>query len=131
MPETKTSHTTESPNASAPELNFAEFLALMTMVRKMHREAHQSELRSAFNTYDADKSGLLQVKEILGLFATLGLTPKTREEQQDIRMLLNEVDENGDGEFNFAEFEILVQRVHERLDRMTRKEEETYALEIG
>jgi Ca2+-binding EF-hand superfamily protein len=113
------------------ELNFAEFLTLMAMLRKINREAQHQELKVAYYCYDADNSGLLQVKELLGLFASLGLTPKTREEQQDIRMLLDEVDENGDGEFNFAEFEILVQRVHERLDRMTRKEEETYALEIG
>lgn len=119
------------PQANSNDLSFAEFLTLIMMMRKISREAHRAELRSAFLKYDADGSGLLQVKEILGLFTTLGLKPKNREEQQDIRMLLDEVDEDGDGEFSFKEFEFLVHQLHERLDRLTRKEEEVFALEIG
>jgi len=122
---------TEDDEEIQQGLNFAEFLTLMMMVRKINREANHAELREAFNKYDADHSGLLQVKELLGLFASLGLIPKTREEQQDIRMLLDEVDENGDGEFSFQEFAFLVHRVQERLDRQTRKEEEAYAAELG
>jgi Ca2+-binding EF-hand superfamily protein len=113
------------------ELNHAEFLTLMTMVRQLVREASQPELQAAFKKYDTDRSGSLQVKEILVLFANLGLTPRTREEQREIRMILDEVDENGDGEFNFQEFEVLVHRTNEHLDRLTRKQEEDYAAEIG
>lgn len=119
-------------NTDTLELNFAEFLMLMLMVRNIHRKAQQPELQEVFDSYDLNHSGYIDVKECIGLLDNIGLTPKSREEQVKIRMIWDEVDENGDGSFSFNEFQVLVHRVQEHLDRLTRKEEEDYATgEIG
>jgi len=115
----------------ADPLSFPEFLTLMTMVRSINREANQVELHRLFNKYDVDKTGHICVKEILRLLASLELKPKTREEQFEIQMILDQADENGDGGYGFREFEFLVHRVQEHLDRLTRRKEEAYAEEIG
>jgi len=101
------------------------------LVRRMDRESQQEHLRTIFNKYDNDKSGAIAIKEISKLFGDLGITPRTRKEQLEIRMIFDEVDENGDGEFAFQEFELLIQRVQERLDRLARLDEEEFALQIG
>lgn len=113
------------------ECNFTEFLTLMRLVRESNRESQTESLQGLFNRYDTDGSGDIQIKEIHRLFQDLGLSPKTREEQLEIRAILDEVDEDGNGCFDINEFMQLVQRVHERLERISRIDEEKFAMDIG
>jgi len=121
----------ELNEAGALDCDFCEFLSVMIMVRKINREAESANIRAVFNSYDSDRSGNIEIKEIIGLFQDLGLQPKTREEQHEIRMIWDEADEDGNGSFTFNEFERLVHSVQEHLDRLTRREEEKFALELG
>mmetsp|Transcript_51738 Transcript_51738/g.80786 ORF Transcript_51738/g.80786 Transcript_51738/m.80786 type:complete len:997 (+) Transcript_51738:57-3047(+) len=110
-------------------VDFAEFLALVVLVRGRNRVDIRSELRTVFNLFDKERVGQIQMN--MNLFNELSLQPKTKGEQLEIRTMLDEVDENGDGTFCFEEFELLVHRVHEHLDRVTRNEELQFALKLG
>lgn len=121
----------EEHEAVVAEVNFREFLTLMMLVQRINREEQRSETQEIFSSYDVNNKGRIQIKDITGLFRALGLQPKTREEQLEIRAIWDEVDEHGDGAFNFQEFELLVHRMRERLERHERREEERFALDLG
>lgn len=112
-------------------LNFMEFLYLMRQVRLMQRAAQIDRLRELFLQNDTDNKGEVSLKDLSRLFRDLGLQPRTRQAQMEIKQTIDEVDANGDGCFSFGEFVLLVQRCQERLEKLSRIEEETYALSIG
>jgi len=113
------------------EIDFFEFLYLMKLVRQRDHEGQQERLKYLFEYYDQDRSGEVAIKEVTRLFRDLGLTPRSRQEQLEIKQILDEVDENGDGTFTFPEFAVMVQRCQERLERLVRIDEERYAVSLG
>jgi len=113
------------------EVSFVEFLALMTNYREQERDAKRENLRPLFNVYDVNGSGEIAMKDMTRLFSDLGMEPRTRQEQQEIRLIFEDADENGDGAFVFDEFLVLIQRVQERLDRIAGLDEERYAQQLG
>jgi len=113
------------------EVNFFEFLFLMRLVRRRELEAQAERLRGLFAYYDSTKSGKIQMKDVTRIFRDLGLTPRSRQEQLEIKQILDEVDEDGDGTFDFKEFSKMVQRCQERLERLVRIDEERYAASLG
>lgn len=113
-------------------LDFAQFLFLMREVREIDRKARESALKEMFQAYDYDGSGKVKMHSLSRLLQHMGMQPRSRQEQGEIRLILDEADENGDGVFEFDEFVVLVQRIHERLERLCRAEEERYGVdELG
>jgi len=103
----------------------------MKLVRKIVREGQYDKLRSLFNYYDSDSSGQVARSELWRLFQDLGLQPRSRKEQLEMKQIFDEVDENGNGQFTFDEFVVLVQRSQEHLERLVRMSEEQYGESIG
>lgn len=97
-------------------VNFCEFLHLMHKIRNYLQDKQRADLLEQFQKYDRDKSHQLDVKEISNLMADLGLSPKTRAEQDEIKHILQDCDEDGSNEISFEEFQMLVQRVGEKLN---------------
>merc|ERR1712113_123062 len=112
-------------------MNFRGFLSLVRRMREVHRKQTAQELRSSFDHYDKDKSGLLELREVFALISCLGLAPKCREDQCDIQQLLNAIDADGSGEFSFEEFEMLVQRLNWRMKVVERIHERKAAAKLG
>lgn len=113
------------------QFNFREFLVLMSQAKNMIKEKRQAELQTLFETYDADGSGELGAAEIVRIIEDFGIQPKTREEQDQIKEVLQEVDEDGSGSLEFNEFQTLIQRILVRLQRMERDKEMKVAQELG
>ena len=84
-------------------IDFEEFLLLMKS-RIGHRDPEQ-ELRDAFAVFDSDGSGAIDRKELKRLMKKLGQALS----EAEIDAMMNEVDENGDGEISFEEFKALMQ----------------------
>ncbi|EKX43053.1 hypothetical protein GUITHDRAFT_111099 [Guillardia theta CCMP2712] len=73
-------------------------------------EAELSErIAVTFNTHDANKSGTLEVSELLTAFAEMG-APKTADE---VRVLIEQFDADDNGEFDIEEFEHMVRHLLE------------------
>jgi Ca2+-binding EF-hand superfamily protein len=112
-------------------LDFREFLDLISQIRRKCIDKNRIEWKGFFDKHDKDKSGQLSVAEVSAVLAELNLTPKTHEEQHEIRILIQDVDEDGSGELSFQEFQMLSQRVIERLMMLNLEASKGLALELG
>lgn len=63
-------------------------------------DAHRSKIKGYFNSLDSDGSGAIGVEELEDPLIALGIC-ETREE---IRAIVDEIDDNGNQEIEFAEF---------------------------
>lgn len=113
------------------EFNFVEFLELVREVRAYKRGKQHQEYLQNFERYDKDKSGTLSVLEISNLLADLGFVPKSYKEQDEIAYLIHTADDDASGFINFPEFQVLCQRIDEKLKSMRYEEEIEYAMKLG
>jgi len=112
-------------------VDFFDFLYLMKFVRQKSREIQTEELRNFFLKLDRDENGNVAVKDVMRLFKELNLSPRSRQEQLEIKQVLNEVDEDGAGTLNWSKFTHVVQLCQERLERLVRVDEEAYGVGLG
>mmetsp|Transcript_105296 Transcript_105296/g.298024 ORF Transcript_105296/g.298024 Transcript_105296/m.298024 type:complete len:750 (+) Transcript_105296:1-2250(+) len=112
-------------------MNFRGFLMLARCMRESHRRRAVPERRRLFERFDRDRSGLLDLREVFALVGCMGLSPKCREDQCDMQQLLACVDADGSGEFDFEEFEVLVQRLDWRIKVLQRIHERDVAVKLG
>jgi len=76
------------------EVNYTEFLAA-TMYQRIRID--EDRLHHAFETFDKDGNGFIELEEIMEVVgADMG--------EEDIRNLIAECDENGDGKIDYEEF---------------------------
>lgn len=113
------------------QFNFSEFLLLIKRVRRLNSEIQDNELATVFNRYDADRSGELDMREVSILLNDVGLQPRSREDQDGIMLLLQEVDEDGSNTFSLDEFKTLVSRIKERKEKVTRQRQLQYGEFLG
>jgi len=113
------------------ELTFPNILFLVRMVRRLEIEARSDDVRALFVTYDTDRSGELDLKEICNILLDLNLQPKSPQEQIGIAELIEEVDVDGSGQLNYEEVTNLAQRIAERLTQLQRATENRRAESLG
>jgi len=70
-----------------------------------------------FNTYDKDGGGDLSLKELMPLLTELGKEPKTVIQREKLKVILEEVDEDGSGEIGFPEFLQLMRKFLDESDK--------------
>ena len=87
------------------EIDFSEFV---TATVNRNELLQDEKLRQAFALYDKDGGGTIsadEIKEVLGVGSNIS---------EEVWLgILNEVDENGDGEVSFEEFRIMMRRLLE------------------
>jgi len=86
------------------EIDFEEFLILMSS-KKPSSDDPDKELRDAFAVFDDDNSGSISRAELKKLMKNLGQTLTDAE----LDAMMDEVDTDGDGEIDFAEFKSMMQ----------------------
>merc|ERR1711904_695809 len=94
------------------DINFPQCLVLIQKLRAALNFQKRDEMKTLFDSYDRDKSGDLSLQEVSRILIDLGLQPKTRDEQDEIQRMMEEVDEDGSMELNFNEFLVLFQRIN-------------------
>lgn len=83
------------------EIDFSEFV---TATVNRNELLQDEKLKQAFSIYDKDGSGTIsidEIKEVLGVGAQISEDVWTK--------IINEVDENGDGEVSYEEFKMMMQ----------------------
>merc|ERR1719492_222968 len=63
-------------------------------------EEELQEFREIFNLVDTDRGGSIGIDELARLMDTLGI----RTTQDELKLMVTEIDENGNGEIDFDEF---------------------------
>merc|ERR1719456_345252 len=96
-------------------------------IREECKRTREDQLFAAFLVHDKDKNGTLSTGEIIGVLTELGITPKCREEQDELKQLLQDIDLDSSGDVNFEEFQNLFQHASERIRLLQRHGEETTA----
>lgn len=86
-------------------IDYSEFV-----VAAMNEQAltTKDKLQAAFKMFDKDGSGVIsadEIKEVLGFGGNL--------DKEAIEMIMKQVDENGDGQISFEEFECMMKSVGE------------------
>ena len=90
------------------EEDIKELMARMTTdeleIWKNFDDQKKEDFREIFDIFDADHGGAISNSEIKQCMQTLGQNPT----DDDIKEIITEVDYNGDGEVNFAEFLVMM-----------------------
>ena len=76
----------------------------------------EDEIKMLFDMFDLDGSGTISVEELKSVMRMLGFNPT----EEEIRKMIAEVDDSGDGEIDLPEFTKLVRT---KLDENTANEE--------
>ena len=88
------------------EIDYTEFIAA-TLDAKVY--LRNENLRTAFDMFDKDKSGKIDVSEIMQMIGEEGMGDYSVTRQQ-IEENIAEFDQNGDGEIDFDEFVNMMQK---------------------
>ena len=85
------------------KVSFKEFLSMntSTRMRKLHED---TELREAFDFYDANKDGLVSATELRNALRRLGMPVS----QEEAVKMIKVADTDGDGQVSFEEFAVLM-----------------------
>ena len=86
-------------------IDYTEFIAATLDAQTYMRDDY---LRTAFDMFDKDGSGKIDKDEIRELLA--GEDMSNIISKDELERYLNEVDENGDGEIDFEEFQMMMEK---------------------
>lgn len=115
----------------SPGIDIQSFVTLMLTIREKNGERKAEDQMRIFNWFDKDKSGELNIAEIGDVLEAMDMAPKTKEEQEDIAAIIQDLDDNGNGEMDFEEFQIFTQRFTEKQRTRQMKEELQLCAQLG
>eukprot|EP00747_Dinoflagellata_sp_TGD_P016648 gnl/TRDRNA2_/TRDRNA2_125263_c1_seq1.p1 gnl/TRDRNA2_/TRDRNA2_125263_c1~~gnl/TRDRNA2_/TRDRNA2_125263_c1_seq1.p1 ORF type:complete len:821 (+),score=160.68 gnl/TRDRNA2_/TRDRNA2_125263_c1_seq1:62-2464(+) len=110
---------------------FSEYLRLFRLLRKDRLEREEQSLRVWFDHLDRDKSSKLSMAEVSTLLLEVGLQPICQEDQLEMKRIIDEIDVDASGDLIFDEFQMLVQRLRERLSMAARRRQRVTANKLG
>ncbi|XP_062051213.1 centrin-2-like [Lepus europaeus] len=74
-------------------------------------EEQKQEIREAFDLFDADGTGTIDVKELKVVMRALGFEPK----KEEIKKMISEIDKEGTGKMNFSDsLTVMTQKMSEK-----------------
>jgi len=112
-------------------IDFPSFLNLIHELRVKFKTSVQEELQERFHCYDKHKRGELHYNEVYRILADFKMLPKSREEQQSIVSVIERLDVDGSGTFDFEEFQDFFQRLTEQVRMNEREAERQMILAMG
>jgi Ca2+-binding EF-hand superfamily protein len=113
------------------KITFREYLKLVETLRARMMSLELASLKRKFMALDKDQSSRLDMAELAAYLDELGVQPRCREDQLEMRQVLDEADADRSGDLEFTEFLLLVQRVCERLDMALRRRHRVAACKLG
>jgi Ca2+-binding EF-hand superfamily protein len=114
-------------NKETEPIPFADFLACISLMRKRLVDQYVDTVATLFLSYDRDRSGELETKEVCLVIQDLQLLPRTLAEQDAIAELLEESDVDGSGSLQFEEVLLMITRIVERTNMIQRAAENAKA----
>eukprot|EP00746_Dinoflagellata_sp_MGD_P140270 gnl/MRDRNA2_/MRDRNA2_73549_c0_seq1.p1 gnl/MRDRNA2_/MRDRNA2_73549_c0~~gnl/MRDRNA2_/MRDRNA2_73549_c0_seq1.p1 ORF type:complete len:1092 (+),score=218.15 gnl/MRDRNA2_/MRDRNA2_73549_c0_seq1:269-3277(+) len=112
-------------------LDLSGFILLVAKLRAYNENQWKENVHHIFQQADKDHSQVLEGHEIGNVLTKLGLNPTSAAEQREIAMIVEDADVDGSGSLDIQEFEVVAQRVWERLRTCQKDQDEKLALEMG
>jgi len=117
---------------TAKEQNsFKDMLIMIQCIRRRCKGCMSKQLEKQFQHYDKKQRGEIRMREIYQILDEFNMLPKTPEEQNEIAVVIERIDTDGSGTFDFKEFQDFFQRLHEQVTIMEREKDRQAALEEG
>lgn len=118
-------------NAISPQdtmLTFDFAVVHVKDVRRALNDQLRKDMWDHFQKADEDRSGKLDLDEVLTALATFDLCPRDEAELNDLLLAINEIDRDGDG-IDFEEFVELASHVRGHLNQERRQQQHAIAKE--
>jgi len=112
-------------------LKFEELLNFTGLVRAVRQEKKQAEQLHCFERYDKDGNDRLSMDEVSNLLCDIGCVPRSRAEQDQLGLIMRSCDAEGKGFLVFEEFQVLSQRIDEKMQSMAYDDEMERAAALG
>lgn len=113
------------------ENDFPHFLRLIHELRLKEKAQVKDELLERFHNYDKHRRGELHFSEVYQILGDFKMLPKSRMEQQAIVSVIERLDTDGSGTFDFEEFQDFFQRLTEQVQHDERAEERRIIKGLG
>lgn len=113
------------------KIDFLTCIELLQEVRILAREGRRDVLWDVFMSVEKKVPGVMSVPECSQLLSKLSFSPRNRTQQRQIAAIFEASDRDGSGDYDFQEISVLVQLVHEMLQRMHHKNEMEIAAGLG
>jgi len=110
-------------------LPFKEFLEIVRGARQVFKFGQASDLHTKFARFDREGDGAITVAEVSKLLDDLGLKPRNREDQQEMKRILDSL-QTGTGKVAFDTFQTLVLRITEFSNTSQRRRERQCAADL-
>jgi Ca2+-binding EF-hand superfamily protein len=120
-----------SKSSTKGRLVFSDCLKVIRRMREMIRSGQHGQIQEMYERMDKGRSGRLSKSSIFSVIGNVGLSPHSREEQADLKHLIDDADVNQSGDLDVQEFESLVMRVQERRKAVKRRATLKTADELG
>lgn len=111
--------------------SFPMFLNIVHESRRRNLETMQEELRTMFNSYDRSRKGCLSKQDVFSILEEFGMLPRTKEEQEEVGRVIDWLDKDGSGGFDFEEFQEFFLRMTEQVRLAERQKEYQQGLDMG
>jgi len=111
-----------------------DFPGVLRMIHELRTQAKMracDDLLDRFHTYDRHKLGQLHYSDVYQILADFKMLPKSREEQHGIVTVIERLDTDGSGSFDFEEFQDFFQRLTEQVQMTEREQERQMILAMG
>jgi centrin-1 len=97
----KATSLTRGPAKTIPPQNIKKFRNELT-------EEQRQEIKEAFDLFDTESTGVIDVKELKIAMRALGFEPK----KEEVRKMIQEIDRRGDGVIKYEDFlDIMTQKM--------------------
>jgi len=113
------------------ETDFPKVLKMVHELRTQAKMRACDDLLDRFHTYDRHKLGQLHYSDVYQILADFKMLPKSREEQHGIVTVIERLDTDGSGSFDFEEFQDFFQRLTEQVQMTEREQERQMILAMG
>lgn len=114
-----------------PYTKFPALLDIMQKGRLAVRASLEEDLTASFRYYDRDGSGQLSMQEIYGILEEFGMLPRSKAEQQEVGLVIEQLDRDGSGAFDLFEFHDFFQMMIEQGRLTERKNEHEAAISLN
>jgi len=113
--------------AAKGSLDFRDLHELIEQIRERALKMRRARDLPVFRQYDKDHNGVLCLQEASLFMKDLGLVPRSKEDQDELKWLLEEADADKSGGIDFEEFQYLIQKVTQKLRATQRRRESSIA----
>jgi len=114
-----------------PHNDFTRMLKIIAEARRRCKANIREQLYEQFLGYDKDMDGHINMTEIYQILGEFDMLPKSKEQQHAIVYVIDKLDTDGSGTFDFEEFQNFFQTLQEHVRMSERERQREAVVKLG